>query len=159
MELQIDLRNATRTSIKATVRKDPDLSVSRNSIRTIILNMAAHAMGKETKDLLAPTGPLLKDGLGYDLRDGWTVEAETIDGFRVVTYTVTPLSGFDRAERLHKEGGTTPAQGGGSNYWLPGEFPKPTRTTVTVRQQGEPYRPQAKPAKDAAGRMARPRLK
>jgi hypothetical protein len=140
MELQIDIRNATRTSIRATVRKDPTLKMSIQSLRTLILNMAAHAMGKDTKQLLEPANPAGlrgQGGMGYDLRDGWQKTVEDVDGFQVVTYTVTPLTGYQRAQRLHDEGGTTPAAGGGFNFWLPGEYPAPRVTVLKVKQQGQ----------------------
>lgn len=131
----IEVTNATRTLITATVRKDPGAKLSVKSLRTLILNLAAAAMGKETKDLLEPANPAGlrgRGGMGYDLRDGWEAAEDVVGGVKVVTYTVHPLTGYERAERLHREGGTTPNADGSFNYWLPGEFPKP-RTTVTRR--------------------------
>lgn len=164
-DMSISITNATRTSIKATVTAPAGVKVNRRAIRTVIMQLAAHAMGKGVEDLTArPAIPgAARGGMGYDpeMKLGWVQEGElSADGqVKVLRYEARPVSGFEWAERLHREGGTTPAQGGGVNYYLPGEYPKPTTTVVTVRQRKAPAS-QVKPASPATReRMALPRLR
>lgn len=126
--LSIRIPNASAEGFTATVRRNA--TVNKAALRTLILNMAADALGCSMKQMAEK---------GYDvaaMKDGWEVETTEETGrYRLNTYTVRPLTERERAEKLHREGGTTPNADGSLSFWLPGEYPLPKSVPVKMRHQ------------------------
>jgi hypothetical protein len=126
--LSIRIPTATAEGFTATVRRNA--TVNKASLRTLILNLAADALGCTMEQMRQK---------GYDvsyMKDGWEVDsAEEAGRYRTNTYRVRPLTAREQAAILRERGGFVDNGDGSMGFIMPS--PRRKATPVQVRQQGQ----------------------